>query len=813
LNVQKRVATAARRREVFVVATLILMVAFVIISLKVIGNGHSPIEESQLAQKTDTLEWQPIPTKVTIGVPEAEGKRGSTEAEGTAKEEELQEILSYDFESGDLSDLNISSNSGKLPVLADDQGNHAVRLGFPKLSTIQTGQSEWDNYISEVKVRMLPAPGIDKVVIHMMARYGGLGNYYDLVYQNGKFRIMKNVNNPGAGTSLGEAVDLPSDVDLTDGEYHKLGFKVSGNTLSGYVDDQFLLSVTDNHFQRGSIAVQTWAPVDSDLTVYVDDLQVLAKKKDIEKWGTVLLTDTSKWRETEDTIEGWDWSLPPQVTPIPYSGIMGAPAGSIPGKRIVSIKAYWNKIEAEEGKYDFESVKQQIRAAGARGEGVLLGMRTSVYDMKDLSGKMTPEHVEREISAPRWLVEKYGVPLVEEQPVTNIATPFQIINMDVTDERFHQKYLKLMQELGASGIPAMPEVMFTYIYKPSRTRGEEGEMSLIGKTGEIYKERLQAIANAYGSDNRHKLMYTGSSEAATKYVYDLGMGQRNGFIEMYLGHTQSRQIGQDIDSNGYLFVDESLPPIAENRAFGDENEEYSSTFVPRFGPFESFPHRYRESMLRALQMRRNFLWSDTNGMNPGLLHFVSLELGRNIHNTPDAWVYLRESYVSKNGSYTPVKNFERWLHQRDGQGSTTTPTMKVMQGLAQLPGEITQNASVTVPKELKFVDYTARSTDFKQGNSNITFALDDRFLSGGPHRVALKVTYHDIGSGAWNLIYPTAQGEQQIRRVANSNTGKLKTITFFLDDIHFNAKGMDTDFVISSDQGDAVISFVRIIKL
>ena len=76
-------------------------------------------------------------------------------------------------------------------------------------------------------------------------------------------------------------------------------------------------------------------------------------------------------------------------------------------------------------------------------------------------------------------------------------------------------------------------------------------------------------------------------------------------------------------------VDEACPLIAENRASGDENEEYvPGVHVPRFGPYEGWPHRYRESMLRMLQMRRNVFWAEGGRrlMNPPLLCYVSLEL-------------------------------------------------------------------------------------------------------------------------------------------------------------------------------------------
>ena len=329
------------------------------------------------------------------------------------------------------------------------------------------------------------------------------------------------------------------------------------------------------------------------------------------------------------------------------------------------------------------------------------------------------------------------------------------------------------------------------------------------------KERLAAWAKAYhgveyklawvgaGGGFGGKREYDGLGDRLIAYAYKLGMGQRCGFVEVYLYHYNNPYLGQHLNGEGYLEVDETCPPIAEGRAFGDENEEYSKEMQVRFGPLETFPHRYHESMLRALQMRRNFLWVSPASvdMDPALTAYVSLELGRNVHNTPDVWCYLRESYVRVQGRPHPVKNFERWLYQRDREGYRTVPVHKV----AQHPHMWMS------PKGYKF-DYIARRTDRAAGQDRIGFAVDDRFLLGGPHRVAIKVTYWDDVSGAWRLVYHTPRNTAS-RTVETHGTGKVRTATFFLNDAVFPAKGLDFDFEIQAVKGDVTISFVRVIKL
>jgi hypothetical protein len=198
-------------------------------------------------------------------------------------------------------------------------------------------------------------------------------------------------------------------------------------------------------------------------------------------------------------------------------------------------------------------------------------------------------------------------------------------------------------------------------------------------------------------------------------------------------------------------------------------------------------------------LRRNFLWIESTMLDTDLTCYLSLSLGHNVETTADAWCYLRESWPMHDGKPLQVKNFERWLYQRDKPGYEAKPAAKVY-----------------VPKEMQsyaegyYFDYTARQTDIATGNKAIGFALDDRFLKGGPHRVAIKVTYIDQGQAKWALVYNEGKS---VREMTTWSHGNVRTVTWILNDTDFNAKGMDFDFEILALEGDAVIRFVRVIKL
>jgi len=519
------------------------------------------------------------------------------------------------------------------------------------------------------------------------------------------------------------------------------------------------------------------------------------------------------WRTEDDVIDGWDWSLPPGVRPVPYSGFVCSQREDriFPGNKVAHLRATWRQVEPEEGVYDFEHIKERLKDVPDGFIGYEFGLYGATHDV-----------------VPEWLLKKYDPPLID---MGDVEGRFRLRNVPIWDERIHRHYLKLVEAFGRSGIPRMKELLVTYVHGISRSRGEEFWMPRdvtawceenTGLTPErlekCMKERLTAWARAYrgveyklswvgaGGDFGGKREYAGLGDRLIEHTYRLGMGQRCGFVEMYLYHYDNPYLGQHLNEEGYLEVDEACPPIAEGRAFGDENEEYSKVMEVRFGPMETFHHRYRESMIRALQMRRNFLWISPSSVDqdPPLTAYVSLELGRKVADAPDAWCYLRESYARKPGKRDeprPMKNFERWLYQRDRDGYRTVPARKVK-----------QHERMWISPEGYKYDLIARRTDRASGNDRIGFALDDRFLSGGPHKTAIKVTYWDVGGGTWSLCCKTGRGEVR-RRIECGDTDKARTATFFFDDAFFPAKGLDYDFEIRAVEGDATISFVRVIKL
>ncbi len=182
---------------------------------------------------------------------------------------------------------------------------------------------------------------------------------------------------------------------------------------------------------------------------------------------------------------------------------------------------------------------------------------------------------------------------------------------------------------------------------------------------------------------------------------------------------------------------------------------------------------------------------------------LALELGKTAQTAPDAWCYLRESVVKGGKQVRTVKDFERWLYQRDGDGARTQATEKV-----EVPPQMFEF------DRAHLYDMTARQTQVSNGQSSIRFGVDETFLAGGPHPVAVKITYLDRANAEWQLEYFTGDQKTTKRPVTCGDSGTVRTVTFILNDACFPGEGYTgLDLQIRALRGDAIIRMVRVIKL
>lgn len=496
-----------------------------------------------------------------------------------------------------------------------------------------------------------------------------------------------------------------------------------------------------------------------------------------------------KWNSDENTIVGWDWSLPETVTPSFKSNLCIArnfglsknkietlPKVNFKANPVISHWVKWRELEPVEGKINFSPLIENIKLANEKGYGSIIRIHFSATDF-----------------APDW-IKKYNIPIRKEKKENPKKT-----NYEVSHPEFHKRYLTFITALGESKIPQMKEVRGLFLGYASPSNGDEGigpypeHLSEANDTVQHVRERIDAWAKACKSAESKVFM-----GGLSNYGLSKGFGIRRGFVEMYLYHIPDEHIGQLLDKNNYLYVDESNEIIKKNVFHGEENEEYEEKWASsernfRFGKTtKSFPYRYFTSNLRLLQMRTNYLLNNEFALLPEMLTWVSLSLGKTIDDTPDAWCFLRESYLRKGSE--KVKNFERWVYQRDTEGYETSAVEKINHPIKMW----------MVEPDLHF-DYIARK------GKKIGFDVEDKFYQTNK-MFAVKISYVDVGSGNWSLVF---QGKERVekRKVSNENSGKMKTVTFFISP-NFKDKTIPFDLEIHGENDfEPTISFLRIIKV
>jgi hypothetical protein len=508
------------------------------------------------------------------------------------------------------------------------------------------------------------------------------------------------------------------------------------------------------------------------------------------------VTYTGNWRNSDDIVSGWDWTLPAWIRPAVNSGIFNLNTSvprDFPGNHLKQVNAKWSDLEPTDGQYDLSSIIDELN--DDRYEGVMLNVRGLVVDIRDLNGDPI---YESEISAPKWLSD--GAPKTTEGEKNG----FFVTNMNIYDPRVKAKYIRLIQEIGKSSIPGSPRLMGQIIHGVSSSRGEEwtGTQASRPEAVRAMEELINAWGIAYGG-NAKKLAWLKEdpNRLFDAAVIEAGTGIRGGAIEKWLRNQYTpgnvRETGQVLDANGYLTVDENFWPISQGRHFQDQNEAYRSSSE---APPSTWPSNYRMANLRMLQMRRNIAWLESNStLNPQMLNWMSLELGQSVRSAPDAWVVMMRTWARTSGEDREINNMARWLHQRDINGVSTIPTLNVKHGF-------NANANEQLPSNLW-------NADIARVGPSIGIAVNDQFLSGGPHSIAIKVTYLDSATETWSLVYKNSGGGFGVRTVKGNATGIVRTATFFLNDFAAPEKGFDFDFALESNNGITPFMFVRLVRL
>jgi len=266
---------------------------------------------------------------------------------------------------------------------------------------------------------------------------------------------------------------------------------------------------------------------------------------------------------------------------------------------------------------------------------------------------------------------------------------------------------------------------------------------------------------------------------------------------------------------------------AQSGCFGKGSGRYDASQEPlgacaRFGPLASFTYRYFMSSMRLLQMRASYLLLGGAVVHPQISAYVANEIGHTPSTGSDAFTLLCSTTLKMRGGGS-VKNFERWLFQRDAPaaGVVTYADAKITQTPA-LP--TTRRTWMTRDK----YDWIARYAP----NGVIGFSVDRAWAAGGARSslgasvAVLKVTAFDYEAAgtlkvtqAHTASWASPTEVSSSLSLAGDNT--LKTFTFRLHNLTLapegSAEGHGFDFEVRGfDSAGApqpiIVSMVRLIK-
>lgn len=508
-----------------------------------------------------------------------------------------------------------------------------------------------------------------------------------------------------------------------------------------------------------------------------------------------------------------NWWLPDYVKPSPNTGYYP-----------MTLPLSWKEMNPEEGVYDF-ALLDEVLASG-----------------QDFW--IVPYFADRDF-VPEWVIAQYELEAHQFAYFPDYATQFGVWSegyfVEIWDAGYREALSLFVNQLAQQ--PAFQSDQLKFMYIPGAWRWGEWETSFIeqmmedGLSPESYLRTMEQLidifANAF-TGNEFKLVWTGYDNPEngegyedwerflgrkiSSYAVSKGFGVRHGFTESFnWGMSDLPNWGstlETVDGLQYVRVDDLAPLVAdsqrifatENECFGDCDESDMGRAVDRY---------YNEKMahLKALQLRMRWIAIQEGQAEryPALYAYIALSLGKQVSDSPDAWVSLRtfleDEFPSRwDGEHLHiVNNWERWLYQReissDGLTQASYSAVDYM-----MEGDI----------DFGYPVFEARTTQHSQGSDYIYFNIDDRFSESYAGDYQLNISYLDNNQARWWVEYDAGPGDEYhaSEQISNQQDGAWKTVSLTLTGTDFQNRQSGMDFrIFNGGESDITVRFVRIIKL
>ena len=588
----------------------------------------------------------------------------------------------------------------------------------------------------------------------------------------------------------------------------------------------------DYVYQRTMVGVYAEGDQNSSMASAADSMQTSLLNKAEQQLINIPFNDYKVIEKTPPHfMTGFDWSLPASVKQDNYSGIIAEDPNSPPTAKNSFLIVRWDESNPLPGVFDFSSFEKDLMRVAPKKVLVRL-------------------EVNSQCEAPKWTLDKI-LASSEKSLIFWDKNYLELIRPFI--QEFARKYASNPRIIGvqlglADGEFRGPcddydnkDGWGEFWMSPQAIKEAETEF---GFNPDVFESSVKAnidlYINAFGL-HVNKLAFTNFGplftygEGSQKYndrmlkiaQYSMakGLGNRDGAVERWMSYTD-KIYGSVItslpDNSCRLDFDEKYAEKIRGRYWGTENEFYGNKdyVIAVHGDYLNQPYRFLMSSLRTLQMRRNFM-SISNDLNTidhpvyktqEFLQYLTKTFGKQIENTPDAFVLLGERYLSAfrlenhkdaecvkaNHDKIPIRSFGRWLTESPQNTLVkNAPAIKTrMKAEDHYWGQ-----DYYLPEGIDY-EYFAREA------GQFSFDLNDQLAETRCQNgceVEIKASFKDTLKTALNIY--VAEGKSLPFETKGDN--QTKTVSFKIKSAFKNGIG-DSDIVLKSGLGAIPLILLRI---
>ncbi len=592
--------------------------------------------------------------------------------------------------------------------------------------------------------------------------------------------------------------------------------------------------VYDTFWQDTAKPVINTQPVAKNEPKQAQIISKKAKNKDKKYTPPLFGTFAQKLADNEFApayfTEGFDWSLP-EGTPIePYSGLIDEYDANLDYIHNRFNYLRWDEINPAPGVYNFSKFDRWLTSIGSARALIRLEVHSACEAPGWANKKLRHSKKKSLIFWDKAYIEALR-PLIRVFAKRYAADPKIIgVQLGIGDGEYNG-------DCDFDNKDGWGEMWMS----PTELAEAKADFGFTPQRFEqSAKQIIDLYVDAFGK-HRGKLAYTGlgslfswneGSEPYNKvlqtlsyYALNKGTGNRDGQVEVWLRYLE-KVYGEKIislpDGTCALDFDEDFANKIRGRYWGTENEFYGrDQYILDFhGPYKNQPYRFMVSSLRALQMRRNFfsltgseikLIKSPTYKTQAFLDYLTKVMGKQIENTPDAFILLGERYVtpSKLEQYkkkpcvanalrasqgkVAIRSFGRWLKE----ASQSKAALKI-----NMPeSENYWGQDMYLPDGVDY-EYAARS-----GN-RFDFDLNDQLSQKRCQtgcKTQIKLTFRD--DNKTQLMLQVAEGTSQ--GIQTRGDHKIRTLTFNITSA-FNNGLQGKDFRILTSAKSLSLVLVRV---